>query len=90
MENTPFIINRYRESALAEGYFGDSVINSVFDIFAMIAGFWLARRIPVAASVAILVGFELLTAYVIRDGLALNVLMLIYPLDAVRMWQGGL
>ncbi len=89
-ENTNAVIERYREVTISLDYYGDSVINSVFDIFAMIAGFWLARRIPVRASVAILLGFELLTAYVISDGLALNVLMLVYPLDAVRMWQGGL
>jgi hypothetical protein len=89
-ENTNAVIERYREVTISLDYYGDSVINSVFDIFTMIAGFWLARRIPVPASVVILLGFELLTAYVIRDGLALNVLMLIYPLDTVRVWQGGL
>lgn len=89
-ENTNAVIERYREVTISLDYYGDSVINSVFDILAMIAGFWLARRIPVAVSVALLFGFELLTAYVIRDGLALNVLMLVYPLDVVREWQGGL
>lgn len=89
-ENTNAVIERYREVTISLDYYGDSVINSVFDILAMIAGFWLARRIPVPASVALLLGFELLTAYVIRDGLMLNVLMLVHPLDDVREWQGGL
>jgi hypothetical protein len=90
LENTNAVIERYREVTISLDYYGDSVINSVFDILAMLFGFWLAGRIPVWASVAIVIGFELLTAYIIRDGLALNVIMLLYPLDAVRDWQGGL
>ena len=70
-------------------YFGDSVINTVADVLAMVLGFWLARVLPVWASVAIVVGFEVLTAFVIRDGLLLNVIMLLYPLDGIREWQAG-
>ena len=68
---------------------GDSVINSLSDIACMAAGFWLARRLPVAASVALALALEALTLVVIRDNLTLNVLMLVWPLEAVRTWQGG-
>lgn len=89
LENTNAIIERYRETTISLDYFGDSVINSTFDILSMIFGFWLAQRIPVWASVAIVIGFEVLTAYVIRDGLTLNIIMLLFPLDAILVWQGA-
>ena len=88
-ENTDAIINRYREATISLDYFGDSVINSSADILAMVVGFVLAARLPVWASVAIVVFFEALTTWLIRDGLALNILMLLWPLEAVKAWQGG-
>lgn len=89
LENSPIIINRYREATMAFGYSGDSVINSVADVAWMILGFALARRLPVWASIGLALAFELITLLVIRDNLTLNVLMLAWPIDAIRVWQAG-
>ena len=88
-ENSRFVIDRYREATAAFGYSGDSVLNSVADIGWMAAGFLLAARLPVWATVAIAVGFELLTLALIRDNLTLNVVMLLAPVEAIRDWQAG-
>jgi len=88
-ENTPMVIDRYRQATMAADYVGDSVINSLADIGAMMAGFWIASRLPAWLTVAIAVALEIWVMAEIRDGLALNVLMLLWPLDAVREWQAG-
>jgi len=90
LENSPIIIDRYREATIALGYTGDAVINSVADVIWMIVGFAIARRLPVWATIALALAFELLTLIVIRDNLFLNVLMLVSPVDAIRAWQGGI
>ncbi|MCB1471327.1 MAG: DUF2585 domain-containing protein [Rhodobiaceae bacterium] len=89
LENTDWIINRYREATIALDYFGDSIINSTADVLAMVLGFFLAARLPVWASIAVAVVLEAFTMYFIRDGLALNIVMLLWPLDAVLRWQNG-
>ena len=86
-ENTDFIINRYREDTAALDYFGDSVVNSVGDYVAAAAGFLLAARLPLFASIAAVLLLEGVPAVVIRDNLALNIIMLIHPVDAIRDWQ---
>ena len=87
IENTDRVIERYREATIALDYYGDSIVNSMADIGFMWAGFALAARAPVWLSVALFVAAELTVAAVIRDGLLLNVLMLLWPVDAVRAWQ---
>jgi len=90
LENSPLIIDRYRTATMALGYSGDSIINSAMDTVFMALGFFAASRLPAWMTVAIAIFFELLTGYIIRDNLTLNVLMLVWPVDAVRVWQGGL
>ncbi len=90
LENTNYIINRYRETTIALDYFGDSVLNSVSDILFMLLGFFLAARLPVWVTVTLAIAAEVIAAIVIRDNLTLNVLMLIHPLDFVLSWQSGL
>jgi hypothetical protein len=89
LENSPFIIERYRDATFAFGYNGDSVLNSLSDLGWMSLGFLIARRAPIWASIALAVGFELLTLWTIRDNLTLNVLMLVAPVDAIKVWQAG-
>jgi hypothetical protein len=89
IENTPLVIDRYRETTAALGYTGDSVINSVSDIAMMCVGFLAARKLPVWASLLLLIALEIVPLFVIRDNLALNILNLIAPNAAIAAWQAG-
>ncbi len=88
-ENTNTIIDRYREVTISYDYYGDSIINSTADVAAMLLGFWMAMRLPVWLVIALAILFEGITTYFIRDGLALNILMLLYPLASIAEWQAG-
>lgn len=89
LENTPFVIDRYRQSALARGYVGDSIVNSLVDTFAAALGFVLARVSPIWLSVAAVIAIEAFLAYSIRDNLTLNIIQLVYPSDFISRWQTG-
>lgn len=89
LENSQWVIDRYREATMALGYNGDSVLNSLADMGWMILGFALARRLPVRATISIALAFELLTLLIIRDNLTLNVLMLLAPVEAIAEWQAA-
>jgi Protein of unknown function (DUF2585) len=89
LENSPVIIDRYREVTISWGYAGDSIANSLADIAWMIFGFFLASRLPWKATLALALFFEVFVGYMIRDNLALNIMMLTAPLDSVKEWQAG-
>jgi uncharacterized membrane protein YjdF len=90
VENTDFVIRRYREATISLDYYGDSVANSLGDVLAMLVGYVATMRLPVRSSALALVALEAGLALWIRDGLALNVLMLVRPVEAIRTWQMGL
>ncbi|MFB2551332.1 DUF2585 domain-containing protein [Ensifer soli] len=90
LENTPRVIDRYRAATVSLDYYGDSILNSTMDTLFMAAGVLFAARMPVAVTITLAVFFELLTGWIIRDNLTLNVLMLVWPLDAVKAWQGAI
>ena len=88
LENSPLIIERYRSATAALGYTGDSILNSLSDIVCMMLGFAIARALPARATMALGLSLEAISLLAIRDNLALNVLMLVFPVDAIRSWQG--
>ena len=88
-ENTPFTIEHYRKATIALDYYGDSVLNSVCDILCCAGGFFLAAKLPVWGSVALVVAMEAFVAAMIRDNLTLNIIMLLRPIEAIKRWQSG-
>lgn len=89
-ENTDMVIQRYREQALAQGYFGDSIVNSTGDMLAAVGGFLLAWRLPVWIAIITVIVLEGVALYMIRDSLALNIIQLVHPIDSIGAWQAAI
>lgn len=89
LENSPIIIDRYRAATIAVGYEGDSVMNSMSDLLMMALGFLAASRLKLWQSVGVILAMELGCLILFRDNLTLNVLMLVWPLKAIKEWQLG-
>ena len=89
IENSDFVIQRYREASAALGYFGDTVVNSLSDIMMCGFGFVLARYLGFGRSLALFVTVEVALLFWIRDSLVLNIVMLIYPVEWIKEWQAG-
>jgi hypothetical protein len=89
IENSPVVIDRYRATTISLDYYGDSILNSVSDVVFCVLGFALARRLPAGVTIALALAMELVVGYWIRDNLTLNIIMLIWPLEAIRRWQEG-
>ncbi len=89
LENSPWVIERYRQNTASLDYSGDSILNSLGDTASAVLGFVVAARVSWKVSLALFVGFELWLLYLARDNLTLNVIMLLYPIDAIRQWQLG-
>jgi hypothetical protein len=87
LENTPLVIDRYRAATASLDYYGDSILNSTFDLIAAMLGFWLAWKYDWKWVLLFVVGIELVLAYFVRDNLTLNILMLFYPLESIKEWQ---
>jgi hypothetical protein len=89
IENATFIINRYRADTISIGYTGDTVLNTFGDILACALGAVVARRLGVVKTLVLTGMIEATLLILVRDSLLLNIIMLIYPIDALRVWQAG-
>lgn len=89
VENTNTVIQRYREATISLDYYGDSIINSISDMIACATGFMIAYKIRFWRSLALFLLTEIILVLWIRDSLLINILMLFYPIEALKTWQGG-
>ena len=89
IENTQYVVNRYREMTAALGYNGDTVVNSLGDVVACAAGFLLARKLGLLKSLLVFALTEVVLLFWIRDSLLLNILLLVYPSETLKAWQAG-
>jgi hypothetical protein len=89
LENTDFVIQRFRTATMSLDYRGDTIANSMGDILLCGIGYALARRLGFARSLAVFLVTELVLLLWIRDGLVLSGLMLLYPFEAIKAWQVG-
>lgn len=89
LENSPIIVNRYRTATFSLDYYGDSIINSIFDMISMIIGFILVFKLKKWHVISLVIFLELFTLYMIRDNLTLNIINLIYPTELMKNWQSA-
>jgi len=89
LENSTYIIEKYRANTASFDYFGDSIVNSMADVGACALGFWIAAKLGAWKSLAFFVLVEIFLILSIRDSLLINIIMLIYPIDAIKIWQSG-
>jgi protein-S-isoprenylcysteine O-methyltransferase Ste14 len=87
LENSPYIIQRYREATIGQGYVGDSIANSLADLVCCVAGVLIARWLGWRRTLMVFIAVEVILVLIVRDNLSLNILMLIWPIDAVKQWQ---
>lgn len=90
LENSPVVIERYRATTMSLDYYGDSVLNSISDVGACLLGFWIASRVPWKVSLAFFFATEIVLLLWVRDSLLVNILQLLYPIEAIKTWQMGL
>ena len=87
LENSAFIIQRYREATIDQGYSGDSIFNSASDIACCMLGFFIARKLGFRLSLLLLIAVEVILLFWVHDNLTLNIIMLIHPVEAIKQWQ---
>ena len=89
VENSAFIIDKYRANTASLDYFGDSIANSIGDVAACIIGFWVAYKLKIWRSIIVFLIVEAILILTIKDSLMINIVMLIYPVEAIKIWQGA-